>query len=176
MKLGCALTLAATLFVEPLLASEQTATTMIWIEGMTCEGCAFAVEVQLDQTEGVLGYAVSFADGEARVRYDPGKTTPEKIAAAIGLTGLPRFLAILSPSCGECAHGAQVVREALLQAGAAPKLDIFIVWAPMLPEDDQAAARASSALFDARVRQYYDPARRAGAAFRSAARCRRDIS
>jgi copper chaperone CopZ len=197
MNLAGVFALATMLFAEPLAASEQTATTTIRIEGMTCEGCASAVEVQLDQTEGVLGYAVSFPDAQARVRYDPARTTPEKIAAAIGLTGFrafvkkadaalvllreslaplvadfnaasgkPRFLAILSPSCGECAHGAEAVREALLQDGAAPKLEIFVVWAKVLPEDDEAAARTSSALFDSRVRQYYDPARRAGTAFR----------
>jgi copper chaperone CopZ len=198
MKLAAALGFASLLFAQAPAASDQRATAIFRIEGMTCEGCASAVEVQLEQTEGVLGSSVSFERGEARVSYDPAKTTPEKIAAAIGLTGFrawvksanaaelrvldslaplladfnaargkPRFLAILSPSCGECAHGAQAVREALLREGAPPALEVFVVWSPMLAGDDEAAARAAATLFDARVLQYYDPARRAGTAFRS---------
>lgn len=82
--------------------------------------------------------------------------------------GKRRFLAILSPTCSACVHGAAAVREALLHDGSAPSLELFVVWAPMLTGDDEAAAKASSALVkDARVRQYYDPKRRAGAAFRS---------
>lgn len=241
MKSACALTVASLLSVAALAAGDRKATTTFRIEGMTCDGCASAVEVQLSQTEGVRGYAVSFEDAEARVSYDPQRTTPEKIAASIGLTGfrafvragppkktnereladvaldrpaavphdpscdkeccrsrLPqdpkaaaevtvlsdslaslvsdfnaargkrRFLAILSPTCSACVHGAEAVREALLRDGYAPSLEIFVVWAPMLHGDDEAAAKASSALVKhERVRQYYDPGRRAGAAFRN---------
>lgn len=242
MKSACALTVASLLSVAALAAGDRKATTTFRIEGMTCDGCASAVELQLGQTEGVKGYGVSFEDAEARVSYDPERTTPEKIAASIGLTGfrafvkagppkktndqeladvaldrlstspphdpscdkeccrsrLPqdpkaaaqltvlseslaplvsdfnaargkrRFLAILSPTCSACVHGGEAVREALLRDGSAPSLEIFVVWAPMLHGDDEAAAKASSALVnDARVRQYYDPERRAGAAFRN---------
>jgi copper chaperone CopZ len=182
-----------------LAAERQSAQVSFRIEGMTCDGCASAVEVQLQQTEGVTAYQVSFEDAEARVTYDPARTTPRKIAASIGVTGFrafvkqppklpeltvlaslsplaadfnaadgaPRFLAILSPTCSACLHGAEAVREALLGDAAAPRLQVFVVWAPMLSSDDEAAARSSSALVKhARVRQYYDAGRLAGTAFR----------
>lgn len=238
MRTAAALALSLLLAFASFAAADRTATFRV--EGMTCDGCASAVEVQLSQTEGVTGYAVSFEDAEARVSYDPERTTPEKIAAAIGLTGFrafvkpgptmandvaladvardrpaasephdpacdkeccrarlpldprtaaevtllreslaplvsdfnaaqgkPRFVAILSPTCSACIHGAESLRDALLHDSSAPTLELFIVWAPMLTGDDETAAKASSALVKhARVRQYYDPGRRAGAAFR----------
>lgn len=92
MKGVCALTLVSLLSVGAVAAGDRKATTAFRIEGMTCDGCASAVEVQLSQTEGVKGYAVSFEDAEARVSYDPERTTPEKIAASIGLTGFRAFV------------------------------------------------------------------------------------
>jgi copper chaperone CopZ len=189
------------------------------IEGMTCDGCASAVEVRLSEIVGVTAYEVSFERAEALVRYDPLRTTPEKIARAIGVTGFtawvkdgappacgpdgcrpsqrepgpaastaelgvldslaplladfnaargrPRFVAILSPTCGLCLHGADAVRTALLEDDAARALELFVVWAPMLAGDDEAGARAAAArVRNARVRQYYDPGKRVGAAFR----------
>jgi len=57
--------------------------------------------------------------------------------------GGPRFLAILSPTCSACVHGAEAVKAAILPASASSA----IVAAP-------------------HVRQYWDPARRVGASFR----------
>jgi len=77
----------------------------------------------------------------------------------------PRFLAILSPTCSACVHGAEAIKAAILPAGNA--IDVFIVWAPMLEGDGGAAATASSVLLAApHVRQYWDPSRRVGASFR----------
>jgi copper chaperone CopZ len=189
-------------------AAERQATFRI--EGMSCEPCASAIEIQLGETAGVTGYIVSFEEAEARVSYDPDRTTPEKIASSIGVTGFraylkhaprplrgpepppatslpalsesldplvadfnaargrPRFLAILSPTCSLCLHGAKSLRDALLHDSSAPALDVFVVWAPMLRGDDEAAARSSSALLKhERVRQYWDPARGAGTAYRA---------
>ncbi len=92
MKRAGALALSSLLSLATLAAADRKATATFRIEGMTCDGCASAVEVQLSQTEGVSGYAVSFEDAEARVSYDPERTTPEKIAASIGLTGFRAFL------------------------------------------------------------------------------------
>ena len=77
----------------------------------------------------------------------------------------PRFLAILSPTCSACVHGAEAIKAAILPAGDA--IDPFVVWAPMLAGDGGAAATASSAVLAApHVRQYWDPSRRVGASFR----------
>ena len=77
----------------------------------------------------------------------------------------PRFLAILSPTCSACVHGAEAIKAAILPAGAA--IDVFVVWAPMLAGDGGIAATASSAVLAApHVRQYWDPSRRVGTSFR----------
>jgi copper chaperone CopZ len=77
----------------------------------------------------------------------------------------PRFVAILSPSCSACVHGAEAIKEAVLPAGDA--VDVFVVWAPMLEADGAAAASSSSTIVEApHVRQYWDSERRTGSAFR----------
>ena len=92
----------------------------------------------------------------------------------------PRFLAILSPTCGACVHGAEAIKAAVLPLGQS--VDVFIVWAPMLGSDGAAAASSiSSVLAAPQVRQYWDPQRRVGAALRSdifpdaAARMKRSV-
>ena len=78
----------------------------------------------------------------------------------------PRFLAILSPTCSACVHGADAIKAAVLPAGDA--LDVFVVWAPMLEGDGSGPASASSAIVAApHVRQYWDPTRRVGTSLRS---------
>ncbi len=214
----------------PVWAGEPAKTTLA-VQGMTCGGCVAAVKVQLKRTEGVTAYEVSFEKAEAEVRYEPAKTTPEKIAESVSKTGFKasvkkpddksagatsegakcgvtcqrdcckapkrgaaaaaeapglvslakdldpfvsafnkakgrlRFVAILSPTCSACVHGAEAIKEAVLPAGDA--VDVFVVWAPMLEGDGASAASSSSAIVTApHVRQYWDPERRAGTAFR----------
>lgn len=78
----------------------------------------------------------------------------------------PRFLAILSPTCGACVHGADAIKAAVLPLG--PSVDVFIVWAPMLGSDGASAASSMSPVLAApQVRQYWDPQRRVGAALRN---------
>jgi copper chaperone CopZ len=226
---------------SPAVASAQadtTATTVLAIKGMTCGGCVAAVKLQLRKTDGVTAYEVSYEEAQARVTYDPVKTTPEKIAASVSKTGFeasvrktgndaadaagkgsapaapkkdcvgescqrdccqrpaaaaqnqeatglvslaqsssqlvsdfnaakakPRFLAILSPTCGACVHGAEAIKTAVLPA--ADSVDVFVVWAPMLEGDGSGTASASAVKMAApHVRQYWDPERRAGTAFR----------
>ena len=77
-----------------------------------------------------------------------------------------RFLVVLSPKCAACVHGAEAVREALLNAGSA-SVPIFIVWTPMVTGDDEAAARAAmKSIHFRRVRHYYDPENRVGSGLR----------
>ena len=63
--------------------SAATSTTTLHIEGMTCAGCETAVKLVLQKTPGVSGQQVSYEQKQAIVTYDPSKTTPAKIAAAI---------------------------------------------------------------------------------------------
>lgn len=53
------------------------------IQGMTCAACVGHVEKALNGTPGVEGSAVSLLSNEARVTFDPAKTSPALLKAAI---------------------------------------------------------------------------------------------
>jgi hypothetical protein len=59
------------------------------------------------------------------------------------------------------------VKQELADARDKDKIDVTIVWAPMMESDDEASARASAEMFDGtRTTQFYDPERLVGSAFR----------
>lgn len=62
-------------------------TTTFKIEGMHCDGCALTVKTLVEQEPGVKAAAVSFKDREARVLYDPQKTSDDRLAAVIQKPG-----------------------------------------------------------------------------------------
>lgn len=66
-----------------VVAAEKTERVQIAIEGMTCSSCAVGVRMMLKRTEGVLYAKASYERKEAIVRYDPSRTTEDKILAAI---------------------------------------------------------------------------------------------
>jgi hypothetical protein len=79
------------------------------------------------------------------------------------LSSKRRFVAVLSPRCPACVHGAAAIRQALLEDGGPPAGPVFIVWTPMVAGDDEDGAREAMVLFHSpRVRQYYDPDNRVG--------------
>lgn len=53
------------------------------VQGMTCGGCEAGVKAKVKRLAGVESVEASYAQGTARVVYDPAKVTPEKIIAAI---------------------------------------------------------------------------------------------
>lgn len=67
----------------PSTASEVT----LPVEGMTCASCAARIEKVLGRVDGVSEARVSFASEEARVAFDPAKTGPIDLAAAIQRAG-----------------------------------------------------------------------------------------
>ena len=80
---------------------------------------------------------------------------------------IPRFVAILSPTCGACRHGAEAIKETLSGDARDGKLRLFVVWAPMLAPDNDASALEAVGLFSGvAVSQFYDPDRRLGDVFR----------
>lgn len=66
----------------------QLAETRLHIEGMVCQGCAEGAKSCLTGIEGVVSAEVSIDDRVARVQYDPAKTDPDQMIAA--LEGLDR--------------------------------------------------------------------------------------
>ena len=53
------------------------------VSGMFCGACAKTVEKTVKKVDGVKAAKVSQPDGRAEITYDPAKTSPDAIAAAI---------------------------------------------------------------------------------------------
>jgi copper chaperone len=62
-------------------------TTIFRIEGMSCDGCANTVKNAIEKEAGVQSVAVSFADKQARVTFDPQAGGEDRLAAAIEKPG-----------------------------------------------------------------------------------------
>ena len=70
----------------PAFAAEQQ-TLVLDIKGMHCSGCASGIEAMLKRVDGVTKADVSFEDAQARVEYDPGTTTAQKIIETVEKMG-----------------------------------------------------------------------------------------
>lgn len=57
------------------------------IKGMHCDGCAETVKALLDRAPGVKTTAVSFADAEARVLYDPAAVSEDQLVSLVQRPG-----------------------------------------------------------------------------------------
>ncbi len=75
-------------------APEQTKTpadapaqAVLAVEGMTCDGCAGQLEGVLVKLDGVVAAVVSYDSASATIGYDPAKTTPSALIAAIEKAG-----------------------------------------------------------------------------------------
>ena len=58
-------------------------TVSIKIDGMHCDGCAGRIKTLLEGAPGVRGATVSFADGLARVRYNPHAVSEGRLVEVI---------------------------------------------------------------------------------------------
>ena len=63
-------------FPEPVLRPLE-----LVVRGMRCDNCAAGISKALAAAAGVQDPEVSFALGEARLRFDPRTTSPERIVA-----------------------------------------------------------------------------------------------
>lgn len=78
-------------------------------------------------------------------------------------TGKPRFLALVSPTCGACLHGATTVREDVVGAFREAGAPVSLVWIPMLSGDSPAAIEQAAAEFSRDgMQQFADPGRTVG--------------
>jgi len=57
------------------------------VEGMTCAGCAAGMKATLGREEGVARAEIDYEKASARIRFDPTKTSVDKLIAAIGEMG-----------------------------------------------------------------------------------------
>ena len=59
------------------------------VGGMHCASCVAHIERALRSTPGVESYRVNLARGRASVRFDPQRTSPQQVAAAVSNVGYP---------------------------------------------------------------------------------------
>src|SRR3989442_272198 len=75
----------------PPLAQDQLANglsrTVISVDGLSCVACEIPVRHALRKVEGVRSVQVSVGTKTATVEYEPAKTNPEQLVAAINATG-----------------------------------------------------------------------------------------
>jgi|DewCreStandDraft_4_1066084.scaffolds.fasta_scaffold69064_2 copper chaperone CopZ len=74
-------------YVEGSQSTADTKTVVIPVEGMVCASCTASVKRKLQSIDGVTEVEVSLERRETRVRYREGKTSPERLAAAINEVG-----------------------------------------------------------------------------------------
>ncbi len=83
--------------------------------------------------------------------------------------GRPRLIVILSPTCPGCRNCARLVRRYVFERIQDPELRAYVVWEPIHPTDDRAAAEDSAALLaDPRVTHFWGNHRFTGSAFQKA--------
>jgi copper chaperone CopZ len=72
----------------PAASQDATlATVVIPVEGMSCVSCAAAIKNRLRSINGVGDVEVSLGERHARVRFDPSRVSPDRLAAAINDLG-----------------------------------------------------------------------------------------
>ncbi len=93
--LGAALAMSAPAFACPMAdaaafaeAAEKVKTAegtkiTLAIDGMTCGSCSEKITSTLSGLSGVVASATDYQTGRTEVAYDPAKTSPEKLMAAI---------------------------------------------------------------------------------------------
>ncbi|XP_069457540.1 copper-transporting ATPase 2 isoform X4 [Ovis canadensis] len=78
-------------------APSAPCTTMLAIAGMTCKSCVQSIEGLISQRAGVHQISVFLAEGTAVVLYDPSRTHPEELRAAVEDMGFEA--SILAENC-----------------------------------------------------------------------------
>ena len=87
-ELGYKATLPETAETEAAPAPDANVkTTTFPVRGMACESCVETVENLLRSMPGVKEAKVSLKEKEARVRYEDGKVTPERLAEEVTAQG-----------------------------------------------------------------------------------------
>ena len=70
-----------------LFGKDKGEEVVLGIEGMSCMHCVGKVEKGLKALDGVLSAEVNLEGKEAKVRYDPAKTSPDAVKRAVTESG-----------------------------------------------------------------------------------------
>ncbi len=75
---------------RPALAVvESHRAVQLHVDGLTCEGCAWAVRERVQQEPGVAGVTTSVREKLVTIRYDQAQTSPQKLKDALAQLGYP---------------------------------------------------------------------------------------
>jgi Cu+-exporting ATPase len=101
------------------------------LEGMSCAGCANAIESALNKAEGVTKATVNLAAEKAYVEYDPGVITRDGLVEVVRSAGYdvkqPKERAVLKIGGMSCASCAAAVEAALKNAVGVLSVNVNIV-------------------------------------------------
>ncbi len=81
------------MLASPALAGEPR-TAVLDVAGMTCSLCPITVRKALERVPGVLEAKADYATRRAEAKYDPDRTSPQALAAAVNEVG---FTATVKP-------------------------------------------------------------------------------
>jgi P-type Cu+ transporter len=109
------------------------------ITGMTCASCANRVERSLNALEGVTA-TVNYATEKARVEFDPGLVTPDRLVAAVEGVGYSATLPSAEPAGGDHELGERdetaPLRRRLVIAAALSVPALLMAMVPALQFDN----------------------------------------
>lgn len=57
------------------------------IEGMHCSSCSLAIDMDLEDLEGIINVKTSYAKAETEIEFDPAKLDEEQILQTIKKSG-----------------------------------------------------------------------------------------
>ena len=78
-------------------ADSSTETAVLQVDGMTCGSCAAGIQAVLGNLDGVQTADVSFAKGQAIVRFDPERASLEALSEAAAQRNRWEFLLTVAP-------------------------------------------------------------------------------
>jgi Cu+-exporting ATPase len=98
----------------------------VGVGGMSCANCAETVESALAVVEGVLAADVNYATDEARVEYDPDRTTLAAVYEAVEAAGYDPVAATTTVGVAEmtCANCAATVADAVETVPGVVEVDV----------------------------------------------------
>jgi mercuric ion binding protein len=85
--------LVLVILASPALAGEPR-TAVLQVAGMTCSLCPITVRKALERVPGVLEAKADYPTRRAEAKYDPDRTSPQALAAAVNEVG---FTATVKP-------------------------------------------------------------------------------
>nr|XP_020643725.1 copper-transporting ATPase 2 [Pogona vitticeps] len=103
----------------------ESSTTVIKVDGMTCNSCVKSIESAMSQRKGVVHISVSLAEGTATMSYSSVVTNPEDLRAAIEDMGFDASVLIDATTTGKSTKGGtepSIPASSSLASKAAPVL------------------------------------------------------